>query len=63
MKPYPSLVILAVVATIALGSLVFVTATIQDEPEISQEIAVNDEIKRQIYITIEDSVGSSDDLR
>ncbi len=63
MKPYQFLIIFAVIATVALGSLVLVTATIQDESENIEEIVIEDEIKRQIYINIEDSVGSSDNLR
>lgn len=63
MKTYPLLIIFAVIATVALGSLVVVSGTILSEPENIEETAVEDEIKRTIYITIEDSVGSSDDLR
>jgi hypothetical protein len=63
MKTYPMLMILAIIATVALGSLVVVSGTILSDPENIEEIAVEDEIKRTIYITIEDSVGSSDDLR
>ena len=63
MKPYPLLIIFAVITTIALGSLVLVSGTILSEPENIEETAVEDEIKRTIYINIEDSVGSSDDLR
>ncbi len=63
MKTYPILIIFAVIATVALGSLVVVSGTILSEPENIEETAVEDEIKRTIYITIEDSVGSSDDLR
>ncbi len=63
MKTFPILIIFAVIATVALGSLVVVSGTILSEPENIEETAVEDEIKRTIYITIEDSVGSSDDLR
>lgn len=63
MKSYVMLIIFAVIATVALGSLVLVSGTILSEPENIDETFVDDEIKRQIYITIEDSVGSSDDLR
>lgn len=63
MKTVPMLLILAVIATVALGSLVVVSGTILSEPENIEQTAVEDEIKRTIYITIEDSVGSSDDLR
>jgi len=63
MKTYPMLMILAIVATVALGSLVVVSGTILNDLENIEETAVEDEIKRTIYITIEDSVGSSDNLR
>jgi len=63
MKTYAMLLIFAVIATVALGSLVVVSGTILSEPENIEETSVEDEIKRTIYITIEDSVGSSDDLR
>jgi len=63
MKTYAMLLILAVIATVALGSLVVVSGTILSETEKIEQSAVEDEIKRTIYITIEDSVGSSDDLR
>jgi len=63
MKTFPMLLILAVIATVALGSLVVVSGTILSETENIEQTAVEDEIKRTIYITIEDSVGSSDDLR
>lgn len=63
MKTYPMLMILAIIATVALGSLVVVSGTILNDPENIEETAVEDEIKRTIYITIEDSVGSSDNLR
>jgi len=63
MKTYPMLLIFAIIATVALGSLVVVSGTILGETENIEETAVEDEIKRTIYITIEDSVGSSDDLR
>ncbi len=73
MKPYPSLVILAVVATVALGSLVLVTSTIQAESQTDEKISEfrSDGVEvvhqkdgsKQFKVTIEDSVGSSDDLR
>ena len=73
MKPYPILVILAVVATVALGSLILVTSTIQAESQTDEQISEfrSDGVEvvhhqdgaKEFKITIEDSVGSSDDLR
>jgi len=63
MRPSTLILIFVVIASVGLGSLLVVSGTIQDQSENIEEIAMEDEIKKQIYITIEDSVGSSDDLR
>jgi len=63
MRPFTLILFFVVIASVALGSLIVVSGTIQDQSENIEEIVMEDEIKRQIYITIEDSVGSSDNLR
>jgi len=73
MKPYQFLIILAVVATVALGSLVLVTSTIQAESQTEEQISEirSDGVEvvhqkdgsKQFKVTIEDGVSSEDKLR
>jgi len=63
MKTFPILFIFSVLLIGVLGTLVLVSATIQEEPQKIEENLLNDQITKTIKINIEDSVGSSDEIR
>jgi hypothetical protein len=73
MRPFTLILVFVGIASVALGSLIFVGSTIeaesQTEESISEfrsdgvEVVHQKDGSKDFKITIEDSVGSSDDLR